>query len=122
MSYVLDASALLARLNHETGADRVEQALLDGACCGTANWSETVQKILSQRQSPIVARGLLDSYGLRFEPVTVEDAQRAAERWRPGESFSLADRLCMALGERLDAQVLTADRAWGTEGRIVQIR
>ena len=122
MNFVLDASALLARLNHETGADRVEQALLEGACCGTANWSEAVQKILRQGHSPIVTRGLLDSYGLRFEPVSIEDAQWAAERWRPGENLSLADRLCMALGERIDAQILTADRAWGAEGRIVQIR
>ena len=122
MTFVLDASALLARLNHEAGTDQVEQALLEGACCGTANWSETVQKLLRQGHSPIVTRGLLDSYGLRFEPVVVEDAHWAAERWQPGENLSLADRLCMALGERLDAPILTADRAWGTDGRIIQIR
>ncbi|MXX42173.1 MAG: type II toxin-antitoxin system VapC family toxin [Acidimicrobiales bacterium] len=37
-------------------------------------------------------------------------------------SATLADRLCMALGERLDAQILTADRSWGSKGRITQIR
>jgi len=36
--------------------------------------------------------------------------------------LSLADRLCLALGERLDAEVLTADRSWGSGGRIQQIR
>ena len=36
----------------------------------------------------------------------------------------LADglRLHLSTGERLDAEVLTADRAWGTVGRIRQIR
>ena len=43
-------------------------------------------------------------------------------RWVPGEGLSLADRLCLGLGERLDAAVLTADKSWGDTGRIVQIR
>jgi PIN domain nuclease of toxin-antitoxin system len=34
----------------------------------------------------------------------------------------LADRLCLALGERLDADVWTADQAWGMGTRIRQIR
>lgn len=122
MKFVLDASAVLARLKHEPGADMVEQALLGGACCSTANWSETVQKLLREGRSPTVSRGLLDSYGLRLEPVTDADAEWAAGRWRPGESLSLANRLCMALGARLDAQILTADQSWGSEGRINQIR
>lgn len=122
MNHVLDASAVLARLKHEAGADMVEQALLMGACCGTVNWSETVQKLLHEGRDPKVSRGLLESYGFRLEHVTIADAEWAAEHWRPGEGLSLADRLCMALGERLDAQVFTADRSWGSEGRIVQIR
>ena len=50
------------------------------------------------------------------------DAEWAARRWVRGEGLSLADRLCMALGERLEAPVLTADKAWGTDNRIIQIR
>ena len=34
----------------------------------------------------------------------------------------LADRLCLALGDRLDADVWTAHQAWVTDGRIRQIR
>jgi PIN domain nuclease of toxin-antitoxin system len=30
--------------------------------------------------------------------------------------------LCLALAERMDAAVLTADRAWGDGGRIEQLR
>jgi PIN domain nuclease of toxin-antitoxin system len=61
-------------------------------------------------------------YGLEIEPVTASDAEWAARRWVRDEGLSLADRLCLALGDRLDADVLTADRTWGTSGRITQIR
>ena len=54
--------------------------------------------------------------------MTAADAEWAARRWVRGEGLSLADRLCMALGDRLDAEVWTADQAWGTGERIRQIR
>lgn len=70
----------------------------------------------------VLARSLLASYGASIEPVTEADAEWAAGRWVQGEGRSLADRLCMALGERLDAAVWTADGSWGTGGRLQQIR
>jgi ribonuclease VapC len=54
--------------------------------------------------------------------VSTEDAEWAARRWRRGEGLALADRLCLGLAQRLDAEVLTADRAWGTDGLVTQIR
>lgn len=39
-----------------------------------------------------------------------------------GEGLSLADRLCLALSQRLGVGVWTADTALGTEGRVRQIR
>ena len=55
-------------------------------------------------------------------PVLVQDAEWAARRWRRGEGLSLADRLCLALAERTDEEVLTADGSWGRTGRVRQIR
>lgn len=121
-STVLDASAVLAFLQGEDGADVVADALADGAVCGAANWSEVAQKVLASGRDWSLARGLLGSYGIGIEPVAIEDAEWAARRWRRGEGLSLADRLCLALGERLGAPVLTADRSWGSAGRIEQIR
>ena len=69
-----------------------------------------------------IAHSLLKSYGLVIEAVREDDAEWAARRWRRGEGLSLADRLCLALGTRLDADIHTADRTWGTDGRIRQIR
>ena len=122
MSSVIDASAILAFVLGEPGADQVEAALLGSARCGAANWSEVAQKVLAAGRDWDLVRALLESYELEVDPVTVEDAERAAGLWRRGNGLSLADRLCLALADRVDEPVLTADQAWGTDGRVQQIR
>ena len=122
MSAVLDASAVLAFMQGEDGAEAVDAALSDEPCCGTANWSEVAQRVIAAGGDWDLARALLLSYDVRIEPVTAADAEWAAHRYQHGEGLSLADRLCMALGERLDLSILTADTAWGSAGRVVQIR
>jgi ribonuclease VapC len=119
---VLDASALLAFLQGEDGADLVEDGLLSGAACGTANWSEVAQKVRANGGDWPLARALLASYDLRLEVVTADDAEQAAAMWTRGSGLSLADRLCLALGRRLDVAVLTADRQWGEREPVRQIR
>lgn len=122
MRPVLDASALLAFLQGEPGADVVEAGLHGGAVCGTANWSEVAQKVLGAGRDWDLARALLLSYGIDLEPVTVGDAEWAARRWRRGEGLSLADRLCLALAGRKGTEAWTADEAWGVEADVRHIR
>jgi ribonuclease VapC len=122
MTVVLDASAILAYLGGEPGGDVTEQALTDGAGCSAVNWSEVAQKVRAAGADWSVAVALLASYSLTVHDATAGDAERAAARWARGTGLSLGDRFCLALGDRLDADVLTADTAWGTEGRIRQIR
>lgn len=122
MSSVFDASALLSYLQGEDGSAIVEASLEEGGACSAANWSEVAQKVLAHGRDWALARSLLLSHELVVEPVTIDDAERAASTWVAGQGFSLADRLCLALGERLDVPILTADLAWGTAGRIRQIR
>ena len=119
---VLDASALLAFLQAEAGADVVETALNADSRCGAANWSEVAQKVLAAGRDWELVRALLASYDIRIEPVVVDDAEWAARRWKRGEGLSLADRLCLALAERFECDVLTADSSWGSAGRVKQIR
>ena len=119
---VIDASALLAFVQGEDGSDLVEGALAEGARCGAANWSEVAQKVRAAGRDWDLVRALLLSYPVVVEPVVADDAEWAAQRWRRGEGLSLADRLCLALAERVDAPVLTADRSWGTTGRVRQVR
>ena len=97
---VFDSSALLAFLQGERGADVVETALQAGGLCGAANWSEVAQKVLSHGRNWHLARALLISFDLHVEPVTADDAEWAARRWRSGEGLALADRL-RALSPRL---------------------
>lgn len=119
---VFDASALLVFLQGEPGATEVESLLDGGGTCGAANWSEVAQKIRAHGRNWDLSRALLSSYGVRIEAVTADDAEWAARRWAPGKGLSLAGRLCLALGDRLNAEIWTADKAWGTGGRIHQIR
>lgn len=122
MTVVLDASALLAFLIGEPGADIVEERLADGALCGAANWSEVAQKVIAAERGWDQARALLLSYGLEIEPVTAEDAELAAGMWQRGSGLSLADRLCLALAQREGADAWTADRAWGKRPGVRHIR
>jgi PIN domain nuclease of toxin-antitoxin system len=122
LNVVLDASALLAFVQGEDGADLVDDALTAGAVCGAANWSEVAQKVIAADRDWELVRALLVSYDLIVEPVSIDDAESAARRWRRGDGLSLADRLCLAVGDRLDADVLTADASWGSRDRIHQIR
>lgn len=119
---LIDASALLAYLQGEEGSDEVEMALIAGAACTAVNWSEVAQKVRAADRDWGLARALLLSYDLHIESVTAEDAELAAALWRPGAGLSLSDRFCMAVGRRLGTTVLTADRSWGNEPPIIQIR
>ena len=119
---VLDASAVLTYLQGEPGAEVVERHLEEGAVCGAVHWSEVAQKIRAAGRDWDLARALLLSYPLEVTPVAEDDAEWAAARWRAGEGLSIADRLCMALGRRLDSVVLTADTSWGEAEGIEQIR
>jgi len=80
------------------------------------------QRLLSREQDWSLARGLLLSYGLRIEPVLGADAEQAAQLWRRGSGLSLADRLCLVTGQRLQATTWTADTAWGTSNDVRQLR
>ena len=72
MSAVLDASALLAFLQDEPGGDVVEGALVEGARCGAANWSEVARRVLAAGRDWGGARARLASYDLGVEPPPLE--------------------------------------------------
>lgn len=120
---VLDASAVLAWLQDEEGADVVDRLLTGGqTTISTANWSEIAQKVIAAGGSWLVASALLDSYDVDVAPVSREDGEHAAMLWRRGDGLSLGDRLCLALGSRLGVDVITADRAWADHPSVFVIR
>ena len=109
---VFDSSALIAYLRRESGSDVVREHLRAGGACSAANWSEVAQKVQASGADWALSRALLLSYELSVESVTREDAEAAALLWATGSGLSLADRLCLALTNRLAATVWTADAAW----------
>jgi PIN domain nuclease of toxin-antitoxin system len=118
-SAVLDASALLAYLRDEPGADVVADVVADGAAISTVNLGEVLSRVADRGADParvarqMTDRGLLDG-AIAVEPFTDVDAVEIA-RLRPltrDRGLSLGDRACLALARRLDAPVLTADTAW----------
>jgi ribonuclease VapC len=113
VSVVLDASALLVLLLDEAGADAVGPLLPD-ATMSAVNLAEVLSKLSDRGARPGALPRQLVAAGLRFEPVTEEDAQQVAElRQRDTQKLlSLGDRCCLALARRLGTPVLTADQAW----------
>ncbi len=111
MTSVVDASVVLAWLQDEPGADEAEPWLMEGVI-GAANWSEVLQKVRQHGAPAGVVARLLASFGLTVVEVTRTDAEIAADLWQGESSLSLADRLCLALGVRVNLPVVTADAAW----------
>jgi ribonuclease VapC len=70
---VIDASALLALLQDENGADAVVEAIADGAAISTVNLSEVLAKLAEHGQPAVVAVGAIHEAAegaLRIEPFT----------------------------------------------------
>ncbi len=89
---------------------------------GAANWSETARVVTRAGRDWDLARALLLGFGVEVEPVTETDAEVAAVGYPGDAGLALGDRLCLALAERLDAPVLTADRAWEGHARVELFR
>ena len=89
MSIVLDASALLAYLQGEVGADRVRAALGE-AVISTVNWAEVVQKAGAEVHEAETLRGDAQSLGLVILPFSVSQAEITGRLRQSTAAFGLS--------------------------------
>lgn len=119
---VLDASALLAFLQTETGAEKVE-AVIDHSCISTVNWCEVLQKCVKHGVQTETMQGEFESLGLRIISFTTEQAEIAGKLVNETKhlGLSLGDRACLSLGLSLNLPVFTSDKEWAKLPETFQI-
>lgn len=110
---VLDSSALLALLLDEPGADVVASEM-DEAVMSSANLAEVLSKAEERGGDAVALLKQIARTPLQLVPLSVATALGAAllrPLTRP-LGLSLGDRICLALAQERDCEVLTADKRW----------
>jgi PIN domain nuclease of toxin-antitoxin system len=114
MIYVLDASAMIAYLRDEAGADVVEQALLDktGRCLAHAiNLCEVFYDLIRSGGESDALSAINDLYAMGvgertdFDKLFWQEAGRLKAQGR----IALADCLAITLTNRVGGTLLTSD-------------
>jgi len=111
---VLDASAMLAVLNHEPGWEKLTPEMLSNAAGSTVNLAEVQTKLVSRGGQPDEAWEDALSAVHEAVPFTGEQARIAGNLVTQTRllGLSLGDRACLALGTALHAPVYTTDKSW----------
>jgi len=110
---LLDASALLALVQNEKGAEYVI-AEINHAAISTINFAEVVTKLFEAGMSKETIQKALAPLNLNIVPFDEEMAYEAGQlRLSTREiGLSLGDRVCLATARLRKIPVLTADRIW----------
>jgi ribonuclease VapC len=109
----LDASAVLALLFGESGAERVA-GLIGESCLSTVNLAEVIGRFVRDGHDPQQVLERISDSPIELVPFLAEDAALAAALIPATRALGLSqgDRACLALGLARRIPVCTADRAW----------
>ncbi|MFZ0418299.1 MAG: type II toxin-antitoxin system VapC family toxin [Candidatus Sulfotelmatobacter sp.] len=111
---VLDASAILAVIDGEPGAEKLTAALLARAVASTVNLAEVHTKLVSRGWPPAQAWEDASSPVREVLPFDEEQARLAGDLVAHTRhiGLSLGDRGCLALAMVLKVPAYTAEKAW----------
>jgi PIN domain nuclease of toxin-antitoxin system len=111
---VLDASAILAIVFQERGAEKLTVEILKNAVISTVNLAEVQSKLIKKGYLPEEAWEDALSLVNSAEPYTSEQARTAGDLITATEKYglSLGDRSCLALAIALKAPVYTTEQSW----------
>ena len=123
MTFILDASAMLALIFDETGSEIVS-AHAQGSQILAINFSEVVARVIAIDGNPKRAEVSADRLEIAIIPFDRQHACLTAEMIKRTSSIgaSLADRACLALAEISGLPVLTADKDWSKLNLSIDIR
>ena len=110
---VLDASAVLALLRDERGAERVAE-LLPTAAIGAVNLAEVLIVLERYGVAAAEARRAVNALALDVLPADAATAHAAAgiAAANPRRGLSLGDCFCLATAHLTGRLAVTADRTW----------
>ena len=112
-SVVLDASAMLALLNQETGAAKV-LGVLDRSVISSVNLAEVYTRLIDGGMASMAAVEAVAALGVETCTFDADQALHcgALRPMTKSAGLSLGDRACLACALSLGAPVMTCDRAW----------
>jgi PIN domain nuclease of toxin-antitoxin system len=110
---VLDASALIAFLRNEPGADQVA-AVLTRSCISAVNLAETYSKLVQYGKPLDAVAYQVERLRITVIPFDEEQATLVASLWKDTQpaGLSLGDRACLALALKKSLPALTTEREW----------
>ncbi len=110
---VLDASAILAVIFSEPGAEKLTDEIFDDAVASTVNLAEVQATLVRKGYDPEIAWE--DALSMAApEEYTPAQAKAAGTMIRETSrlGLSLGDRSCLALAIALKAEVYTTEKLW----------
>jgi len=117
MSYVLDACALLAFLNDEEGADKIEE-LLDLSAAGNISISMSIVNLLEAYYGELRDKGadvaqivldMVQRYSIKIVHAISEQAFHEAARLKAAYRISIADCIGLATAAELSGRFVSSD-------------
>lgn len=108
--WLLDASAVLAWLQEERGAEVVDE-VIDASAILSINAAEVLHKLMGRGATPDKAHEILDRLAVPVIDFS-SGHLRAAARFSKVTGLSLGDRCCLGVAETMGLTAVTADRQW----------